>query len=182
MILNFNLIVSTYRHKEKRLQEELLDLLREFGDPDPYFEITSISGILLVYTKIDPFEVVRRFKQLIYDTPWTIRYILRAIPVEMAVMTNLGEIRNGIKKLIFKMEDLDTFRITIEKRHNNALESSEIIKAIGNDIDNTVNLKNPDWIILVEIVEQMAGISVLRSNQIFSSIVEKRNNALISCN
>jgi tRNA acetyltransferase TAN1 len=180
--LNFNLIVSTYRHKEKQLQDELLDLLREFGDPNPHFEITSLSGILLVYTKIDPFEVVRRFKQLTYDTPWTIQYTLRVIPVEMAVKTKLGEITNGIKKLILKMEHVDTFRITIEKRHNNALESSEITRAIGKEIDNTVNLKKPDWIILVEIVEQMAGISVLRSNQIFSSIVEKRNNALVSCN
>jgi tRNA acetyltransferase TAN1 len=97
-------------------------------------------------------------------------------------MTTIGEIGNGIKKLILKMQDQDTFRITIEKRHNDALESGDIIKAIGNEIDNRVNLKNPDWIVLVEVVEQVAGISVLRSNQIFSSIVEKRNNALVSCN
>ena len=182
MILNFNLIVTTYKYKEKQLQDELLELLREFGDPEPYFEITSVSGILLVYTKIDPFEVVGKFKQLIYDTPWRIRYILRVIPVEVVVMTMIGEIGNSIKKLILKMQDQDTFRITIEKRHNDALESSDIIKAIGNEIDNRVNVKNPDWIVLVEVVEQVAGISVLRSNQIFSSIVEKRNNALVSCN
>jgi tRNA(Ser,Leu) C12 N-acetylase TAN1 len=36
----------------------------------------------------------------------------------------------------------------------------------------------PDWIILVEIVGRLTGISVLRANQIFSSVVEKRQNLL----
>jgi tRNA(Ser,Leu) C12 N-acetylase TAN1 len=36
-----------------------------------------------------------------------------------------------------------------------------------------VNLDNPNWIILIQIVDRLAGVSILRSNQIFSSVKEK---------
>jgi tRNA(Ser,Leu) C12 N-acetylase TAN1 len=36
-----------------------------------------------------------------------------------------------------------------------------------------VNLDNPNWIILIQIVKMVAGISILRPNQIFSSVKEK---------
>ncbi|TLY06467.1 MAG: hypothetical protein E6K88_08165 [Thaumarchaeota archaeon] len=48
------------------------------------------------------------------------------------------------------------------------------MKAIASEIESKVDLENPDWVILVEIIEGQTGLSVLRQNQMFSSIVEKR--------
>jgi tRNA acetyltransferase TAN1 len=36
-----------------------------------------------------------------------------------------------------------------------------------------VNLNSPNWIILIQIINRLAGISILRPNQIFSSVREK---------
>jgi tRNA acetyltransferase TAN1 len=60
----------------------------------------------------------------------------------------------------------------IEKRHTK-LHSKEIISTVTSDIDKKVNLDNPNWIISIQIVNRLAGISILRSNQIFSSVREK---------
>ena len=59
------------------------------------------------------------------------------------------------------------------------LGSSEVIAAIAKEIDNKVDLENPNWVVLVEIVGRWTGISVLKPNQIFSSVVEKRNSAIL---
>jgi tRNA acetyltransferase TAN1 len=71
------------------------------------------------------------------------------------------------------MQKFETFRITVERR-NTSLRSSEIIATVGSEIDNRVDLENPDWIVLVEIIGKLVGISVLRPNEIFSSLIEKR--------
>jgi tRNA acetyltransferase TAN1 len=62
--------------------------------------------------------------------------------------------------------------VMIEKRHTK-LRSKEIISTVTSDIDRKVNLDNPNWIILIQIVDRLAGVSILRSNQIFSSVKEK---------
>jgi tRNA acetyltransferase TAN1 len=54
------------------------------------------------------------------------------------------------------------------------LRSSEIIATVGSEINNRVDLENPDWIVLVEIIGKLVGISVLRPKEIFSSLIEKR--------
>jgi tRNA acetyltransferase TAN1 len=71
------------------------------------------------------------------------------------------------------MLDGDSFRITVEKRHTQ-LRSSDIISAVARRIRNHVNLDQPDWTILIEIIGGQTGVSVLRKDDIFSSVVEKR--------
>ena len=168
----FNLIVSTFRFREEEAQDEILDLLDMFGDPDAESEITEIKGLLLAQTALDPFEVIEKLKKLVASEPWQLRYILRVLPVEKVVPTELDAIKQAAKDLSVKIGK-DSFRITVEKRHS-SLKSVEIIKAIASEIESKVDLENPDWVILVEIIESQTGLSVLRQNQMFSSVVEKR--------
>ncbi|HEU0046550.1 MAG TPA: THUMP domain-containing protein [Nitrososphaera sp.] len=168
----FNLIVSTFRFREEEAQDEILDLLDMFGDPDAESEITEIKGLLLAQTALDPFEVIEKLKKLVASEPWQLRYILRVLPVEKVVPTELDAIKQAAKDLAVKIGN-GSFRITVEKRHS-SLKSVEVIKAIASEIESKVDLENPDWVILVEIIEGQTGLSVLRQNQMFSSIVEKR--------
>lgn len=168
----FNLIVSTSRFREEEAQDEILDLLDMFGDPDAESEITEIKGLLLAQTALDPFAVVEKLKGLVASEPWQVRYVLRVLPVEVVVPTELDAIRQAAKQLANKIGN-DSFRITVEKRHS-PLESIEVIKAIAGEIESKVDLKNPGWVVLVQILGAQTGVSVIRPEQVFSSIVEKR--------
>lgn len=168
----FSLIVSTSRFREEEAQNEILDLLDMFGDPDAESEITEIKGLLLTQTALDPLEVIEKLKRLVASEPWEVRYILRVLPIEAVVPTELDSIRHAAKDLASKIGK-DSFRITVEKRHS-ALESIEVIKAIAGEIESKVDLENPEWIILVEIIGGQTGLSVLRADQMFSSVIEKR--------
>ena len=168
----FNLIVSTFRFKEEDAEDEILELLDKFGDPAAESEIIEIKGMILVQTSLDPLTIIDKLKELVASEPWQVRYILRVLPIQDVVPTGLDTISHAASELITKIGK-DTFRVTVEKRHN-PLGSMQIIKAIADRINNKVDLENPDWVILVQVLGGLTGVSVLRPNQIFSSVIEKR--------
>lgn len=135
--------------------------------------IIEIKGMILVRTSLDPLTVINKLKELVISEPWQLRYILRVLPIQVVVPTRLDTITDAASELISKI-GRDTFRVTVEKRHNNSLGSMQIIKSIAERIDNRVNLEEPDWVILVQVLGAVTGVSILRPNQIFSSVVEKR--------
>jgi tRNA acetyltransferase TAN1 len=174
--IRFNIIASTFKYGEEDAQQELLGLLELLGDHHPYAEITNINGIIVAYTNLSPFRIIDLIRRLVIDEPWQVRYILRLIPMELMVSTKLGDIANAVKSLTPKMHSQDTFRITVEKRHS-VLSTDDIIATLASKIDNRVQLKSPDWIVLVEIIGAFTGVSILKQDQIFRSVIEKRNSS-----
>jgi tRNA acetyltransferase TAN1 len=175
--MSFNLLVTTYRHREYDAVDELNLILRRFGDESPILKIQEVSGIILAFTNLNPFELTTKYKELLAEEPWQFRYILRAIPIERSCYTDLKNIEIEVENLVIKkLNRNDSFRITIEKRHT-SLRSQEIITSIANKLSGyKVSLENPNWIILIEIIGNKTGISVLKEIDIFSSVMEKRNS------
>jgi tRNA acetyltransferase TAN1 len=68
----------------------------------------------------------------------------------------------------------ESFRITVDKRRSN-LRSREIVEEVARRIDRKVNLEEPDKIILVEILGDITGISVIPPEAILSIERERRN-------
>lgn len=169
----FNLVVSTYRFREQEAQDEIVNLLQMFGDSEGESEITEIKGILLAYTLLDPLHVIARLKDLVSSEPWQIRYVLRVIPIQVVIPTDTVRMGLAAKSLSGTIGPGKTFRITVEKRHS-SLDSMQVIKSIAGEIQNKVDLKNPDWLIMVQILGAQTGISIIRPDLIFSSVIEKR--------
>jgi len=170
----FNLIVSTSRHHELDAQSEFHVILNSFRDPNPTSQITNLSGLLTAHTNLDPFQVVTRMKHLVHEEPWKVRFILRMIPIETAFLgADMNTIKEASIRLSFKMQASDTFRITVERRAT-SMTTSDIISNIGSAFDNIVDLENPTWLVLVEIIGKMAGVSILRPYDIFSLVRESR--------
>ena len=171
---DFNLIVSTFRFREEDAADEALDLLDVFGDPEAEAEITDVTGLILARTAMNPIDVVEKLKEVVASEPWEVRYILRVLPIEKIVAPELEDIQGAAGELAAaRIGQDESFRITVEKRHSH-LHSAEIIDYVAEGIKRKVSLENPDWVVLVEIIGKHAGISVVRPNQIFSSVVEKR--------
>ncbi len=168
-----NLIITCARHLEPETTDELSAVLAQFGDENPEISRTSMSGILTAKTKLVPFEVIKNIREKIVDEPWSIRYCLRIIPIEQVVDTNLEEISTQVFSLMKKVNEKESYRITIEKR-NSDISSTEIISKIADSITNKVSLEKPDWIALIEILGNKTGVSVLKSDDIFSLEISKR--------
>ena len=168
-----NLIITCARHLEPETTDELSAVLAQFGDENPEISRTSMSGVLTAKTKLVPFEVIKNIREKIVDEPWSIRYCLRIIPIEQVVDTNLEDISTQVFSLMKKVNEKESYRITIEKR-NSDISSTEIISKIADNITNKVSLEKPDWIALIEILGNKTGVSVLKSDDIFSLEISKR--------
>ena len=169
-----NLIVTCARHLEGDTEDELIDILDKLGDSDVKISVSNMSGIIMVETKLDPIEVVRKIKEMILDEPWSIRYCLRIIPIQKAVKTNIEEIKKEISSMSNQIEKKESYRILIEKR-NSDISSKEIITKIANGIKNKVSLDFPDKVILIEILGIITGISILKKSDILSLEKTKRS-------
>jgi tRNA acetyltransferase TAN1 len=168
------MIITCARHLEPETEEELCDILKEFGDSDVKVTITEMSGILTAKTKLDPVEVVRKIKEMVLDEPWSVRYCLRIIPIQKVIETNIEEIEKIVSEMSKEIIDGETYRISIEKRNSN-LSSQEIIKKIANKIKNKVSLEFADKVVLIEILGNKTGVSILKKSDVLSIEKTKRS-------
>jgi len=171
-----NLIVTCPRHLEPETEEELIDILEEFGDSDVKVSITNMSGILTLDTNLNPIEVVKKIKERLLDEPWSVRYCKRIIPIQKVVESKIEEIEKSVSELSNQIFDEETYRISIEKR-NSDLSSKEIITKIADKIKNKVSLEFADKIILIEILGNKTGISILKKTDILSTEKTKRSTS-----
>ena len=169
-----NLIVTCSRHLEDEAAHEISLILESFGDKDNKVDITNLSGIVTCVTTLDPFSVIKRIKEKIFDEPWSMRYCHRIIPIQKTVTTEKQNIVNAVLNHSKIIGSEDTYRITLEKRHS-TISTRELISDIADKIENKVSLEKFDWIILVEILGSKTGISVLKENDILSTQKLKRS-------
>ncbi len=169
-----NLIITCARHFEPEAEEEFRDILDGLGDSNVSVSITNMSGILTADITMEPIDAISEIREMFLDEPWSIRYCLRMIPVQEVVQTQIEEIENGVVRLHEKIQENETYRILIEKRNSNA-SSKEIITKIADKIQNKVSLDFPDKIILIEILGNLTGISIIRKSDILSIEKTKRS-------
>ena len=170
-----NLIITCARHLEPETETELREILEELGDSDAKISITKMSGILTAETRLEPIETVRKIKEILLDEPWRIRYCLRIIPIQRVIETKIEQIEEeSVVHILSHISNGETYRISIEKR-NSELSSKEIISKIASKIKNKVSLEFPDKVILIQILGEKTGISVLKNSDVLSVEKTKRS-------
>ena len=133
-----------------------------------------MSGILTCDINIDPIETVRKLREMVLDEPWSIRYCLRVIPIEETVSTDISEIEKKVAEMSGKVLPNETYRISIEKR-NSDISGQEIISKVAKKFQSKVSLEFPDKVVLIEILENLTGISVLKKSDVLSLEKTKRS-------
>jgi tRNA acetyltransferase TAN1 len=173
LLKDFNLLASTSRGNERQMCSELSYLLKEkVGDPAPVVDKTGVRGLVAAKTSLNPREVIEKFRGILQERPYEFRYALRIIPVEKAVPTDLDEVKRAASELAANIGENETFRVTVEKRFS-SLHSRDFIEAVATGIDRKVDLKNPDKILLIEVVGGVTGISLIKPSEVLAVTKEK---------
>ena len=172
MLRDFNLLASTSRGNEYEASSELRRLLEEIAVLTPVIDKTGISGLIAAKTLTDPFEIIMKLRKILLERPYEFRFILRVIPVEKVVRTNLDEIKQSAVELSNKIGENETFRVTVEKRFT-SVSSHDIIEATASDIKRKVNLTKPDKILLIEVIGGYTGLSVVSPDEVLAVVKEK---------
>lgn len=173
MEFKFNLFVSVMKGFEIPACEEMKDLLEQLGDTNPQVTTSIAQGIILAYTNLDPFIVIKRIKELIQKDKFRYLLILKIRPIESVVETDLEEIKQVCSNLVDKkIRKNETFRITLERRFTNVARN-DLITAAASNIDRKVDLKQADKIVFIEVLENSVGISILSPEDEVSIIKEQ---------
>jgi tRNA acetyltransferase TAN1 len=152
---------------------ELSYLLKEeLGDATAMVGKTGIRGLVAAKTSLNPCEVIEKFRAILQVRPYEFRYALRIIPIERVVPNDLNEIKRAASELAANIGENETFRVTVEKRFT-SLHSQEFIEAAATSIERKVDLKNPDKILLIEVVAGLTGMSLITPNHVLAVVKEK---------
>ncbi|ASJ01566.1 THUMP domain-containing protein [Thermococcus gorgonarius] len=123
---------------------------------------TDWRGVLIAETPLSKDEAIKRL--LSFET----QALQRVIPLDCLLPARLEEIE---KKAIELMEGkTGTFAVRAKVRGNKKLGEKEIERIVGSRIVKEhgleVNLSNPDWVVVVEVIGKKAGVGVLRKDEI----------------
>ena len=170
---DFNLLISSSRGEEHDANSELRYLLRELGDPNAQTNYTPVSGLTVARTELEPVPLIRDLRSILRARPWEFRYVLKVKPVKSVVRCSVEEIVAAVVQQSSIVKEGETFRVSLEKRRNH-ISSKEVIDAVASKVPRKVDLQNPGKLILVEIIGELAGVSVIEPTSILGVEKEKR--------
>ena len=173
LLRDFNLLVSSSRGEEGDANSELQYLLGELGDKDARTDYTIVSGLTVAKTTLEPTRVVSDLRTSLRDSPWKFRYVLKVKPVRVVVACTISEIASAAAQQVSRIREGETFRVSVEKRRN-AIPSKEIIDAVASKVPRKVELRSPGKIMMIEIIGDLAGVSVIEPGGILGVEKEKR--------
>jgi len=168
-----NLIITCARNLESETKNEIKKILDELGDQEPEILNVGMRGILMVDTTIEPSKIIDWIRNKVVEEPWLIRYCLRIIPIQSITETNIDKIKQNVIKLKDSIQKNNSYRITVEKR-NTSVSTNEIITEVAKIFPNKVSLNKPDFTVLIEILGDKTGISILKDSELFSLDKSKR--------
>ncbi len=159
--MKYNLLATTDQLGLSQATSELWMNLRAIGDENPRVDRSRIKGLILAHTGFDPREAVSLLRRHMGEEPDRYRAVYRVMPIMAWVDTDVDEIVAEVRKQASRIGAGESFRVTLEKRRTR-LRSLEVIEPVAEVIDNPVDLENPDWVVLVEILGNKTGVSVIK--------------------
>lgn len=169
---------------EGRASAEILRVISGLGDGDASARRSSMPGIVLVRTALDPLLVPGAVRRALEDEPWAVRHIHRVIPLQRWMPADAEAVAGAAAEMAADgIGAGESYRVTVEKR-SSALSSRGIVARTADLIAAAaeaagsppprVSLESPDRIVLVEIFGPHAGVSVLPPSGLLSAEREKR--------
>lgn len=182
-----NLAVTCPRSLEGRASAEILRVIGGMGDAGARARRSSMPGIVLAHTSLDPVLVPREVRRILSDEPWTVRHIHRVIPLQRWMPADADALVAAAAGMAAASIGAgESYRVTVEKR-SSALSSREITARTADAFAAAfaatappgappprVSLGSPDRVILVEIFGGLAGMSVVSPGDVLSVEREKR--------
>jgi tRNA(Ser,Leu) C12 N-acetylase TAN1 len=124
--------------------------------------VPGLSILRLTDSSSDTLEIISKIKEYINDKGPLVA-CLKIVPLESLIKTDLQQIViKASERAKLKISTSNSWRLTVNKRQSN-LRTSQVIHEVAEEINwGTVNLKNPDLEIRIEIIRDLTGISIMK--------------------
>ncbi|AIF69285.1 hypothetical protein PAP_04370 [Palaeococcus pacificus DY20341] len=125
---------------------------------------TKWRGVLIVFTPLEKAEALKRIIE--FETS----AIFKITPLDVLVKSDRDEIINiGFELAKTKIKEGDSFAVRCRKRGNKIKSSKDIEIELGGkikeELNAVVNLSNPKWTVVIEILGTKTGIGILMQEE-----------------
>lgn len=153
------------------MAQELASLKRE-QKQDRKFQVADSGAKNVVFIRSTVPSPVKLAYSIVKDISETklqqTKVLIRLIPIEVTCKAYEENITKAIEPLLVQYfkEKARTFSIVINVRNNSSFDKDSIIKTVASDVskireDHTVNLKEAELSIVIEIIKGIALIGVV---------------------
>jgi tRNA acetyltransferase TAN1 len=164
-----DLLISYSWNHFSSARDEAVRLLKQYGDPEPRVEKTSVPGIAIAHTALNNRDVVKKCKEL-FQTERAFQFAIKWVPVDFWCDTNLDAMKKVIEEEIRdRIKENETWAMKVEKRCWQQYHTRELIEYLAPSIARKVNLGDPDQILRIDVLGKRTAISLLKPDEIFSS-------------
>ena len=164
---NFNLLISSPRYNETNAKAELWFTLLLCEDKYPIISDLEFQGLITALTSVNELQIIERIKEILTKDPFFYKYILKIIPIQFICKTDIRLIIKIIENNFqHYINDNQTFRIKLKRRKNKLIKREGFIHTITKNINNPVDLENPDKTIRIEMLDNVCGISFLNQGDV----------------
>jgi len=160
-------LVSSSRFNETNAKAELWFTLLMCGDKYPIISDLEFSGLITALTSLDPKEVIQKIRNILIKDPQFFQYILKLIPIDFVCETKINIIKQIVQEQHKNfIERNESFKISLKRRNHDSIERNNCIDTVAKNIENKVDLENPNVIIRIEILGNSCGIAFLKPKDI----------------
>ena len=155
-----NLLVTYNPAHPGKAEREVRAILDDFGK----FEIIDATtpGVFLLHAQ-DVKKTVIKLKKMPADT---YEYTYKWVPIDKWVKSGIEEISNVLQEYNEEIGEHESWRLMLFKRMYHEHDTINLIRILTENISReNVNLENPDKIVVVEIIGEKAGLSLLEKGE-----------------
>lgn len=130
---------------------------------------TGTTNCLFIKTTLDARELgIKIVQDLVESQKKKSKNILRFIPISATCKAKVQDIVDCCGPLCdqFFLKEPRSFSVVFNKRYNNDIHRDQVIKDVANliankNINNKVDLRNPQLTVLIEVIKGLCAISIL---------------------
>ncbi|OPY31997.1 MAG: hypothetical protein A4E32_01605 [Methanomassiliicoccales archaeon PtaU1.Bin124] len=161
-----NILVTFHPNEKERAKVEIRELLKEVNHPAQSIVPVSVEGVYAVRIFEDGKEAISKLKSLCMSRPSKFRFTFHWVPIDQWVPARLDKMQETARELGKGIGRSERWKMHLHKRHSPE-HAEELIIRLTDPIDRgVVDLKHPDKIVVVEIIGEMAGMSLAKVDEI----------------
>lgn len=168
-----DLLISHQWGRFRPARREVMEVLRRLGDDQATMEWTVVNGISVLHTSLDGREVIAECRKLLRESEMAFEFAVKWVPVDYWCDTDIDAMKTLIEnQVVGCIGPGESWAMKVHKRRWQTYHTDEIVNYLAPSIDRKVDLTSPDKIVWIDVIGLNTAVSVLRPDDIFSSILE----------
>ena len=165
-----NMLVTFRPNQKGHAEEEIGARLKDVGAIVDRIEETDMEGVCEVKVLGDPKEVVADLRKLCFQDPENFPYTHHWVPLERWVEPYVDEMLKVTAEYGKQIAAGERWMMHLHKRHTGR-HTSDLIERLTAPINQgIVDLRDPEKIVIVELMGDRAGMSLVRNEEMLDVI------------